>query len=63
MDALSEMKSGAVIVCVDNETAKDNVTKMAENEGCAVMREEEGVGGRNRELGKGYKGTKRTNVC
>jgi len=52
MNALAGMKSGAVIVCVDNETAKDNVKKMAENEGRAVMSEEEGAGGRNRELGK-----------
>ena len=44
-NALAEMKSGAVIVCVDNETAKENVKRMAENEGCAVMIEEEGRDG------------------
>jgi selenium metabolism protein YedF len=34
--ALTEIGSGEVVVCVDNETARDNVKRMAENEGCIV---------------------------
>ncbi len=34
--ALSELESGEVIVSVDDEVAKDNVKRMAENEGCTV---------------------------
>ena len=34
--ALAEIESGEVVVCVDNETARDNVKRMAENEGCIV---------------------------
>lgn len=34
--ALAEIESGEVVVCVDNETARDNVKRMAENKGCIV---------------------------
>jgi tRNA 2-thiouridine synthesizing protein A len=34
--ALSEVEIGEVIVSVDDEVAKDNVKRMAENEGCTV---------------------------
>jgi selenium metabolism protein YedF len=34
--ALSELESGEVIVSVDDEVARDNVRRMAENEGCMV---------------------------
>ena len=34
--ALAEIESGRVVVYVDNETARDNVKRMAENEGCTV---------------------------
>ena len=44
-NALAEIENGAVIVCVGNETARDNVQRMAENEGCAVMVEGEGSDG------------------
>jgi len=32
-NALAELESGVVMVYVDNETARDNVKRMAENEG------------------------------
>ena len=41
-NALAELESGVVMVYVDNETARDNVKRMAVNEGCAVIVEEEG---------------------
>ena len=44
-NALAELESGVVMVYVDNETARDNVKRMAENEGCAVMVEDEGSDG------------------
>ena len=44
-NALAELESGVVMVYVDNETARDNVKRMAENEGCAVMVEEKGSDG------------------
>jgi len=34
--ALAELESGEVVVYVDNEVARDNVKRMAENEGCSV---------------------------
>ena len=34
--ALAEIESGEVVVCVDNETARNNIKRMAENEGCTV---------------------------
>ena len=34
--ALAEIESGEVVVYVDNETARDNVKRMTENEGCTV---------------------------
>jgi len=44
-NAIAELESGVVMVYVDNETARDNVKRMAENEGCAVMVEDEGSDG------------------
>ncbi len=44
MKALAEMESGKVIVSVDNEVARDNVKRMAENEGCTVTVEGKGDG-------------------
>jgi selenium metabolism protein YedF len=44
-NALAELESGVVMVYVGNETARDNVKRMAENEGCAVMLEGKGSDG------------------
>ena len=42
--ALGEISTGSIIVIVDNEAAKGNVTRFAENQGCKVsVEEKEGV--------------------
>jgi tRNA 2-thiouridine synthesizing protein A len=41
-NALSEIEKGAVVVTVDSEVARDNVKRMAENEGCSVSVEDRG---------------------
>jgi selenium metabolism protein YedF len=43
--ALSEIGQGDVIVHVDSEAARDNVARMAKNEGCAVSIKEHGKHG------------------
>lgn len=43
--ALDEIESGEVVISVDNVVAKDNVKRMAENEGCTVKIEEKGSEG------------------
>ena len=43
--ALAEIESGEVVVYVDSETARDNVKRMAEHEGCMVKVDDQGSDG------------------
>jgi len=43
--ALAKIESGEVVVYVDSETARENVKRMAENEGCTVRVKDKGGDG------------------